>query len=145
MGAAHETVSRSSTDLSFLDVLTSSKPTENRKYMMQKAIFSLTICGSDDRHYSAYVFVDREFNEDEDMDEDFSYTNFQQDPIASDGGGDVIDANLPVWDPREYFLVIFQLRIAMVLKEWKGFAQTITRSIDCYVWALCLNFPIFSR
>lgn len=126
-----ETLSRASTNLSFLD-MPLSKTSERKTYAIQKARFSLVICGSDDKHYVAYAFVDREFGEDEDLAIDFPYQGVHEDPIASDCGNHVIDANKPILDPRAYLLVMFELRMKKVLTEWSGIARIIGGRIDNY-------------
>jgi hypothetical protein len=120
-----------STDLSFLD-MSSSKALVKKSYAIQKAQFSLVICGTDDSHYVAYAFIDREFGEDEDLAMDFPYQGVQEDPIASDCGNSIINANQPISDPRAYFLMMFELRIGNVLREWSGIARTIGGRIDSY-------------
>lgn len=59
-----------------------------------------------------------------------SYEGFHEDPIASDPW---IEANIPIWDPREYFLAIFEARIARVEKEWERLVLMVAKSIKEYV------------
>jgi hypothetical protein len=118
------------TDLSFLAY---SNFPERKRYMMVKSRFSLVISGSGDRHWTAYAFVDDGFDEDQDLEIEFLYDGVHEDPIASDCGLDVIDANQPIWDPREYFLAIFEIRIKHVLREWLALSQLIGSRIDIYV------------
>jgi hypothetical protein len=110
-----------------------SKSSDRSKYVLTEACFSLVICGTDHQHWVGYAFVDRHFDEDEDLDESlFPYKGCHEDPIVSDCGEDILDANLPIWDPRRYFLVILKFRIANVLKEWTGTALILGTSIDSY-------------
>jgi hypothetical protein len=120
-------------DLTFLSFPTDPKFPSHRRYMMIKSQFSLVISGLDDRHWTAYAFVDRDFDKDEDLDMDFSYRGIQEDPIASDCGPYIIDANMPIWDPRVYFLRIFEIRIRLVCKEWASLYQTIRCKLEYYV------------
>lgn len=92
------------------------------------------LCGSDNRHYVGYAFIDRDFDkDDESLDIDFPYAGVHEDPIASDCGRNTLNANLPIWDPRAYFMCIFKNRITTVLKEWESIVQTIGDSIDRHV------------
>jgi len=79
------------------------------------------------RRWVAYAFVDTDIDGEDLGDEVFSYV---KDPIASDGE---LDANLPIENPREYFLMIFEIRIAQVLKAWEYLVRTVERSIKQYV------------
>jgi hypothetical protein len=121
-------------------ILSFSDPQRRKHYGIMKSQFSLVVSGSDDRHWVAYAFVDRLFDEDEHLDIDYPYSGFHEDPIASDLGHDMIDANLPIWDPRSYFLVIFESRITKVVKDWYDLSHTISKSVDTYVSLyLCLE------
>ncbi|KAH8588290.1 hypothetical protein B0O99DRAFT_693577 [Bisporella sp. PMI_857] len=115
------------TDLSFL-AIESSKLQDQGVYGIHEAQISVVICGSDNRRWVGYGFVDKKFD-DEDMG-DAQEEGILDDPIASDYGR--IDANLPLWDPREYFLSIFEIRIDQVLKEWEFLVRTVERSIKRY-------------
>jgi hypothetical protein len=106
--------------------------------IIEKVCFSLVICGTDNQHYVGYAFVDRDFeNPDEDLDSsDFQYKGVNEDPIASDCGDDIMNANLPIWDPRAYYLSVLDIRMAKILKEWRGLAWRISRRIDHFVSSL---------
>jgi hypothetical protein len=103
-------------------------------YVAQEACFSLTLCGSDHHHYVGYCFDDRDLEDCEELHEmEFSYEDMQEDPIASDYGGNILDANRPISDPRAYFLVIFDSRSVHILKEWEGIGAVIERKMKSYV------------
>lgn len=103
---------------------------------MHEAQISFVVCGSDNRRWVGYAFVDTDSDGDDLADHNFPHEGFHADPIASDGK---LDANLPIWDPREYFLMIFEIRMAQVLKEWEYLVLTVERSIKRYV--CCRFFP----
>jgi hypothetical protein len=117
------------TDLSFLKIQTS-RSEDQKKCGIYEAQISFVICGSDNWRWVAYAFVDTDFNGEDLGDEVFSYEGVHEDPIASDAK---LDANLPIGDPREYFLMIFEIRMAQVLKEWELLVRTVERSIKRYV------------
>jgi len=102
------------TDLSFLEMRTP-KSQYKRMHGIYEAQISFVICGSDDWQWVAYAFIDVNFDGDDLEDEVFSYEEFQQDPIALGEH----DANLPIMNPRMYFLVILKVRTAQVLREWR--------------------------
>ena len=121
------------TDLSFLNIRTP-KSLGKRQYGMYEAQISLVICGPDEKHWDAYAFVDRYFDGEDLLEEDdFSYAGVQEDPIASDLEKDthlpIVDANLPKWHAREYFLDIVEFRMAQVAKEWEHLVRKVERGI----------------
>ncbi|QDS70487.1 hypothetical protein FKW77_010088 [Venturia effusa] len=123
---------RQSIDLSFLEMEASGQPRKS-PYVIREACFSVSVCGFSDQQYTVYCFDDREVEEDDDITEmDFTYTGVLEDPIASAWGGNIIDANLPFWDPREYFVATFEIRIAKILIEWTWILQLLCARVKSY-------------
>jgi len=120
--------SRKWIDLSFLN-LNIRTPKPGMKFGLYKARFSLLICGTGDRRWIGYAFVDRDFDCEEMKEEDFCYDGVLEDPITSHGG-EVIDANMPIQDPRAYYLMIFENEAANVLQEWTPIVRALERDID---------------
>jgi hypothetical protein len=123
-------------DLSFLNIKTERSPTQ-RKFGIYQARCSIVTCGSDNRRWVTYAFIDRDFDGDDLEEEDCLYDGIQQDPIASDCKLDesleLLDANLPHWDAREYFLAVFNIRMTKLLKEWENLVRWVERRINDYV------------
>lgn len=96
-----------------------------------KTRFSLVLCGSDDQHWTGWAFSDRDLVDNELEEDEFQcHTTLpHEDPIASDNGGRVVDANTPIRDARAYFLIIFEIRITAVLLEW----EVLIRAVECGV------------
>lgn len=122
------------TNLSFLQTETSKSKGQEIRGIYQAHI-SLAIYGVSESRWVAYAFDNNDFNDrgfgDEDSeDECYPYKIFQEDPIALGGK---FDANAPIWDPREYFLMIFQNRIGQALQEWEYLVRWIERNIEGYV------------
>jgi hypothetical protein len=115
--------------LSFLKIQTPNSQ-DRRKYGIYEAQISFVICGPDETRWVAYAFVDTDFGGEDMGDEPSSCDGIGWDPIATEGK---LDANLPIWDPREYFLIIFEIRIAQVRKEWEYLVRTVERSIKRHV------------
>ncbi|KAF2664129.1 hypothetical protein BT63DRAFT_101822 [Microthyrium microscopicum] len=87
---------------------------DRSKYLeMQKAIFSLTVSGTDCFRWCAYCLNDEvpEIEEIENLDESV----LSEDPIAA--GGEHADADKSTNDPREYCLCIWEIRIDEVFQE----------------------------
>jgi hypothetical protein len=110
-------------DLSFL---TPPNGTANNGPFLGEAQFSLVICGSDNYRWTAYAFVDENDSIFSDLATNESLV--MEDPIARADRAPV-DANFPIWDPREYFLVILENRIAQILKEWRNVVRWLERTI----------------
>lgn len=126
-------------DLSFLKIRKSTALEQN-KYVIQKTQFSLVICGADCYRWTAYAFDDAPTSEQELLDriqtpdapENLPNAGMYPvpDPIARDADEDIIDANKPFWDPREYFIMILQSRASQLLREWDEVTYRLTTSIN---------------
>jgi hypothetical protein len=55
------------------------------------------------------------------------------DPIASDGEGPSPEADIPLWDPRIYYLRIVQIRLDRVLREWFWLVKTVNNAVKQWV------------
>jgi hypothetical protein len=106
------------------------KSLDQRKYGMLEAHFSFVICGSDEARWVGWAFDNTEFDGEDLLDRISPCPGFHADPIASDGE---TDAELPIWNPREYFLMIIESRIAQAQEEWEGLVIPVERSIRAYV------------
>jgi hypothetical protein len=51
-----------------------------------------------------------------------------------------IDANLPIWTPRDYWIKILELRIGQVTGEYKNMIHKFNAGFDKYVRELRLTF-----
>lgn len=115
------------TDLSFLEI--GANTPEAMVYGFRETHFTMVICGLENRRWTGYSFVDSR-DDDEDLEQQVApYEGIHRDPI-SDG---ILDANMPIGDPREYFLVILKIRFGKCLKEWKSLIRPIECSIKQYV------------
>jgi hypothetical protein len=112
------------------------KPHDRNSFKIHEASISLAICGCDNKRWEAYAFVDTEnVSDDENLsDKIWNVEEWALDPIASDESVEV-NANKPIWNPREYFLMILEIKIRQVLKEWQYLVRTVERSVKAYVSA----------
>jgi len=123
---------RTWTDLSFLNIQTSHL--QNQKNCgIYEAQTSFVACGPDNRRWTGYAFVDNWYGSEDLEDKDFCYEGFHEDPIASSGSLTIHNANHPVWNPREYFLMAFAANLAPVQGEWEYLVRTVERSIKSHV------------
>ncbi|KAH4416864.1 hypothetical protein HBH92_059580 [Parastagonospora nodorum] len=116
-----EKLQRARTDLSFLSQALPSTFNEEPLELVQAQI-SIVLCGTSETRYTVYCFEDSDHDDDREMgDDEFSENGFQADQIAK---GE-IDANRPIWNPREYILVTLLKRITQVAKEWARVVHVI--------------------
>jgi hypothetical protein len=116
------------TDLSVLTAQIS-RAEDEAKFGIYESRFSFVICGSDNRRWIGYAFVDQDDDEENLGPEDCHYEGFQEDPIAAAAA----DANMPEWEPRQYFLNVLESRIKLILREWENVVYTVERRIKEYV------------
>jgi hypothetical protein len=112
--------------LSFLDRQTNNSQ-EKRVATLYESQFSLTICGPEDSRWVAYGFVDRV--SDDESDDEESPPPYGQDLLLDPISDGHLDVNRPIWDPRIYFLRIFQIRIRKIKKEWENVIYELRSSI----------------
>ncbi len=122
--------SRHSLDVSFLHCGATDLRSDN-DYRIYNKRFSFTICGSDHRRWTGYAFDETKSNH---KMEERSEDDGQEDPIAS--GSDVYGSSFfvhpdnPLDDPRAYFLVVLEIHLAEVLKDWKSLVLWVASSIE---------------
>jgi len=94
--------------------------------------------GSSDRRWVAYGFDSHGFNDEDEDDDDESEDgdlegngsqdgDFLEDPITAK------DANKPIYDAREYYLLAFQNQVSRVVEEWKYVVRWIECNVNAYV------------
>lgn len=121
---------RKSIDVSYLNV-SAPKSKDKTKWIMYESQSSLVITGSNEMQWTGYALSDHYFDAENPLDEVFSYSGIQEDPIAwsTELDGLMVDANNPVWNPRVYFLIMLEIRIAQVVQEW----TYLIRNVEVYV------------
>jgi len=99
----------------------------------------MVIHGYSNRNWEVHSFEINDFDQDDQDDEDpeeedpedLEDEDFQDDPNASYKGE--VEANIPIWDPRQYFLRIFNVRSNHTLLSSRHLVQWLERSIENYV------------
>lgn len=126
-------------DLSFLGI----PSTNQSEYGLYESQISVVICGSDHSRYIVYAFDDTEVNEDF-GDKVSSLGGIMEDPLFRNNDNNVVlDASFPIWDPREYFLTVFNSRADQVSKKWEDLILRIEHSIKRDI-DVCLYFILRS-
>lgn len=93
---------------------------------LEPAHVSITICGVADRRWTAYAFVDG----DEDMSEDEFDNQFLLPDMIADRR---IDSNCPIWNPREYFLLVVLIRLEQVVKKWTSIIRKFEQAVPAHM------------
>jgi hypothetical protein len=113
---------------------------------LYEAQISCLVTGSDESRWVAYCFVDTYFDAADEAKE--TVEAYHEDSLM-DGGMHVdpltfgvIAAEKAISTPREYFLSVFQIRIAQVKREWEQVVAKVRQSIREYlqVSSLSLSF-----
>jgi hypothetical protein len=125
---------RQSQDVSFLNWNLKSSVSN----FLYEAQFSCLISGTDDWRWVAYCFADTYFDvadegkETAEVYHEISEADqviFAADPLTFGTS----DANMSRQTPREYFLLVFQIRMSHVKREWQQVVAKIQQSIREYV------------
>lgn len=120
-------------------------------YGIYQAHISLVTSGSSDHRWVTYCFDSHDFDDDDEDSEEYEDDESEDGDLegnaVQDGGYHLIedpitqkDANKPIWNAREYFLLGFQTQMVRVVQEWKYLVDWIERNV-LYVRAYFF-FPI---
>jgi hypothetical protein len=119
------------TDLCFLELETRESQKEehqdpNEVWGIQEAHISCVVAGTDNWRWIAYGFVDIEIDgvlADTDLEE------LKMDQISAGK----LEMTTPIWNARDYWIKIFEIRIDYVRGQWQYLIGELERSIDLYV------------
>jgi hypothetical protein len=122
---------RQSWDLPLLPGSMNASTSTDRCHSLYEAKISVAVAGIDRSVWIAYGFVDTYFESDESVDRYHRWKGRRgwADPLA-DGQ---IDADNPIWTPREYFLKVFEIRINQIRKEWHWIIDKMEDEVEQYV------------
>ncbi|KAF2831927.1 hypothetical protein CC86DRAFT_280201, partial [Ophiobolus disseminans] len=127
-------------DVSFLNIMSTQGSLS--RYCLQRAHISVMICGSDNVQWVGYAFANNTVDEDgteneEDEIEGSVDTDFAEDEdegevdlFASDDSDEVLDANIPIYDPREYWLRVVKLRLRLIVSKWEYLVYKVEKSVE---------------
>ncbi|EXJ63273.1 uncharacterized protein A1O5_11594 [Cladophialophora psammophila CBS 110553] len=120
---------RDMVDVSFLD------PRQiNGRDCLHEAQISCVVAGLDDHRWVAYCFVDTYFDGEDEWRESVveyhrdreSEYGFNADPLTYGN----VDADMPIRDPREYFLRVLEHRLYQVRREWLTVIDKIKEDVQ---------------
>lgn len=108
---------RDTIDLSLFD--------QGLERVLQGTQFSIVILGISGTRWIAYAFDDSSSDDDSQLEyEEPDNDGFIDDCIVGQG----IDANRPLWDPRQYWLVVIAHRVRRIKGEWALLMRVIERA-----------------
>lgn len=96
-------------------------------YRLHRVQISFVIHGFDEWNWTAWAFedTDHELHESDDLAADAGVGDDEavliEDPIASG----LLNANDPIWKPREYFTKVLEIRIKKVREEWDALVHML--------------------
>ena len=108
---------------------------------------SFAVVGIDKSIWTAYCFADTYYEDRESVDRYVSMngTAHRVDPIAAG----FLGADLPIWEPRKYFVRVVEIRMNLILREWQCIADKIEDEVKQYgtvhVSIPASNSEIYSR
>lgn len=129
---------RQSQDVSFLNWKSSGSPG-----FLYEAQISCVVAGSDEWRWVAYCFVDTYFDADEEAKE--TVQSYHEDSLVTEGMRadpltfGVTNADDPIQNPKAYFLMVFQIRINQVKREWQNVVAKVQQSVREYVQVRSLS------
>ena len=101
-------------------------PPDNFYYEAQT---SFLITGVDEWHWTAYCCVDSFFDQEQEPDW------YLQSQFDGPSGGSRLQSQ-PVWNPREYFLVVFSRRLTQASREWKNIIDVLNSRLNTFVGSI---------
>lgn len=113
---------------------TNNKPAStDERCCLYEAMTSVVVTGNDHWTWTAYGFVDTYWDSRESVDgyhEMKGRRRGRADPLANGQ----INADEPLWDPREYFLKVVEIRTGLALMEWIQIIKRMEREVKQYVY-----------
>ncbi|KIY01980.1 uncharacterized protein Z520_02118 [Fonsecaea multimorphosa CBS 102226] len=119
---------RRSRDVSFLNRQDDASP-----MYLYDVQASCVISGFDWSRWDAKFFMDTYYFDSEDPSKEDIW-EYREDGLSAGGmcadplTYGLVDADMPIWDPQEYFLKVFQPRFAQALREWRMVVMTLKKS-----------------
>ncbi|KAI6764105.1 hypothetical protein HG530_007894 [Fusarium avenaceum] len=88
---------------------------------------SCLITGIDEDSWVAYQFIDTYYQGNEPLHQQEQINGYKYDPLT-----DGLDANQPIWAPREYFLIVYELRLKQVRHAMHNLVARLLLRLEPY-------------
>ena len=93
---------------------------------LYEAQISVLVTGIDERFWTAYCFTETHFGSEETA--QYYYENGLDAPTGGEKSTDY-----PIWNPREYFLLVLSCRMKQTTKEWSNVVIALESRLRYYV------------
>lgn len=101
-------------------------------YEICQAHISVVICGRSNTQWTGYAFANTGLEDMEYQEQDEGEP--VHDLFAADRPDDFfLEADLPFWDAREYWLQIVAIRCQLVLKDWRFLVHILEEDVASWV------------
>ncbi|KAJ3538515.1 hypothetical protein NM208_g5873 [Fusarium decemcellulare] len=97
-----------------------------------EAQISCLIAGLDNHSWIAYLFIDTYYQDgssSESVESYHSQEDLKTDPLAAG----TVDSDLPIWTPREYFLVVYECRLKQVKHALQNLVSRLLLKLEPYI------------
>jgi hypothetical protein len=102
---------------------------DDRMYYYE-ASNSLLVTGPDEWMWTSYCFADTYYNSERGDVEDFETADAKVKDAASDRHSSL---GFPVWDPRQYYLMILSRRLMQATNEWSNLVSVLEVRLTAFV------------
>lgn len=115
---------------------------QNTHGFLHDAQFSFVVTGHNNSTWTAWALADTYFYDEEngennkDMLAFYDGVDKEFDPLVRKG------VDTPIWDPREYFLVVLRTRLKQIVKKWRAIVYEMKSSVEDYVRRNTLFFSL---
>lgn len=139
---------RNAFDASFLMKSSSGSDAEDKRAYVYESQMSFMVTGYNKSIWAAYGLVDTYHHAVGDLRDKDSIQHYVDDFNEGDGvnwdplSAGTHDAECPVWDPREYFLLLLNARAQQVAEEWLKLVSILRQNIEDYVRRLLALFTL---
>ena len=93
---------------------------------LYEAEVSVLLTGVDEWFWTAYCCVDTHFGSEE------SVEHYHERGLDAFTGGEKA-CQLPIWNPREYYLLVLSIRVRQVTREWSNLIDAIEERLQFHV------------
>ena len=99
---------------------------EEDQDFFHEAQVSFLLLGIDEWVWTAYCCVDTYFGSEP------NHRTYHDDGVDAPTGGAKY-LNFPIWNPREYFLMVLARRMMQATREWTNLVHVVQQRLDLYV------------
>lgn len=102
-----------------------------QKEFFHEAQVSVLLVGIDEWVWTLYCLVEGQFEETHDPAELEQYVTHMRDAPS----GNYVPYTMPIWNPREYFLLVLCRRMGQATLEWQNLVETLDQRLkDLVSW-----------